>query len=86
MVVAQILGHNAVQVPLVEDDDVVQAFPARRANEALDKGGLPGTARRDHELFDAHALQGPWHLGTVDGVAVADQVVRCHLEGKGFAE
>ena len=42
VMVLKIPRQDAAQVMLVEDDDVIQAFAADRADEALDIGSLPG--------------------------------------------
>lgn len=42
VMILKIPRQDAPQVTLVEDDDVIQAFAADRADEALDKWILPG--------------------------------------------
>jgi hypothetical protein len=46
VMVLKILGQDAAQVMLVEDDDVIQTFAADRADEALDIWILPRGPRR----------------------------------------
>ena len=42
VVIPKVLGQHAAQVTLIEDDDVIETFPADRADDALDIGVLPG--------------------------------------------
>jgi len=42
VMILKIARQDAPPVTLVEDDDVIQAFAADRADEALDKWILPG--------------------------------------------
>jgi hypothetical protein len=49
MMVLKIARQDAAQVMLVEDDDVIQTFPADRTDETLDIGVLPRRSRRGDE-------------------------------------
>ena len=42
MIVLNVGRQDASQMTLVDDDDVIKAFAADRANDALDLGVLPG--------------------------------------------
>src|SRR5271166_2412319 len=55
VIVFEIRRHDAVQMTLVKNDEVIQAFPAQRTDESLDVRRLPGAARRDYDFFDAQA-------------------------------
>jgi hypothetical protein len=41
MMISEIARQHAAQVSLIEDDDVIQAFTANRADQTLDVGILP---------------------------------------------
>ncbi len=41
---------------LIQDDHVVEAFPADTPNEPFTIGILPGTSRSADHLLDAHVL------------------------------
>ena len=41
IVVARVRGEDPAEMPLVENDDVVQALSTQRANESLRKAVLP---------------------------------------------
>ena len=59
IIVACIGAHHAPQVPLANDNDVVQAFPANGPNQSFSKTVLPRRPRRDWlvpNVHCAHAL------------------------------
>lgn len=86
LIVTREIGHDAVQMPLFEDKDVVKSLAAKHTDQAFDERVLPGRVRRDDDLLNAHALQPPPHFLAVDAVAVADQVARRRIERKCFLE
>ena len=47
VVIGRVGTQRAVQMGLVEDDKVIEAFTADRADQSLDVSVLPWTARRD---------------------------------------
>ncbi len=50
------VAEEPPQVPLIEDDDVVQALVANAPDHPLDEGVLPGTPRGGEHFFDAEAF------------------------------
>src|SRR5437870_11018907 len=56
MIVREVRGQDASQMPLGENDDMVQALASHRANEPLREGILPGTARGRDDFTDPHAF------------------------------
>ena len=58
----------------VEHHDEIEAFAANRADDALGEGILPGSARGDDDLANAHALDPALEVSAVDGIAIAEQV------------
>jgi len=44
VVVGEVRAQQAAEMTLIEDDDVVQAFAADRADQAFGEGILPGGA------------------------------------------
>lgn len=79
-------GQRALQVILVEDDDVVEEIAACGAHERLGDSVLPRTARRDLLWFDAHVVDRGDDLVAVLGVTVEDQVARGLVVGERLAE
>ena len=50
VVVGEIPTQQASEVPFVQHDDVIEAFPSNRADDALGEGILPGRPRGDEDL------------------------------------
>ena len=71
---------------LVPDDDMIQAFPAKGADHALDVGPLPRRARRSQDLFDPHRLDLLHELLAEDPVPVAEEIAGRTVPGKGLQQ
>src|SRR5215475_2182280 len=56
MVIAEIVGEDAAEVSLVEDEHVIQTLAPDRAGEPFREGVLPRALRRREDLLDAQAL------------------------------
>ncbi len=56
VVILKVGRQHTAQVTLTEDDDVIEALAAHRANDALDVGVLPRRARCRNDLLDSHHL------------------------------
>ena len=56
MMILKVCRQHSAQVTLIEDDDVIEAFAADRADDALDLGVLPRRSRRGDDLLDGHRL------------------------------
>ncbi len=56
VVMLEAVAEEPPQVPLIEDDDLVQALTANAPDHPLDERVLPGTARGGEHFFDAHAF------------------------------
>ena len=65
VVVTEVSAKQASEMPLVEHNEMIEAFPADGADDALGEGILPGRVGRDEDLVHAHAVD-----STVKGVAV----------------
>jgi hypothetical protein len=73
MVVGEIRAKHAAEMPLVEDDHMVQTLAANGADHALHVGILLWAKRTRHDLGDAEASDPPTHLVVVDAVPVSQQ-------------
>src|SRR5262245_20589859 len=60
---------------LVEHNDVIEAFPSNRPDDALSEGILPGRSRGDEDLAHPEAFHPPDEDIAVDRVPVAEQVL-----------
>ncbi len=85
-VVVEVGCENAPQVPLADDDQVVEAFPPDRADHPFDEGVLPGRPGSRHDLLDPHGLDPGENQGTLDAVPVADHIARCAIPWECFSD
>jgi len=76
MIVREVRGQDAAQMPLAEHDEMVEALAPHGADEAFRKWILPGTARRRENFRDAHAPDTMAEQLAVDLVAIADALMR----------
>src|SRR2546427_10404843 len=67
----EVRAKQVTQVAFVEHDDEIEAFAANRADDALGEGILPGSARRDDDLANAHALDPALEVSAVDEIGRA---------------
>src|SRR5438132_11372050 len=75
VVVREVTAQQASEMPFVEHDDVIEAFPSNRPDDALGEGVLPGGSWGDEDLVDPHTFQAPCELAAVDGVPITEQVL-----------
>src|SRR4030095_1399767 len=62
-------------MPLVEHNDVIEAFPSNRPDDTFSEGILPGRSRGDEDFAHSPALPPPDEHIAVDRVPVAEQVL-----------
>src|SRR4029077_15999831 len=74
------------QVYLPDYDQMIDALPPDRADQAFRKAVLPWRAGRDGLVTNAHGAQPTGDNRAVNGVTVADQVARCLVPGKRFGD
>src|SRR5262245_497974 len=77
VIIWEIQGHESAHVCLVKDNDPIEEFPAQGPDHPFRVGILPGRERRGGSILDAHARDPMSKGGTVDRIAVTDQVTRC---------
>jgi len=61
-------------MPIIHDDDVVQALAANGSDDSLHETILPRTPRRGQNLPDAHSLNSRREAVTVDSIAISNQI------------
>jgi len=76
MVIDEVAVQDAAQVPLAEDENVIQALASDRTDQALHERVLPGAVRRREDFVDPHALHSVPKLLAVDLVTVAQEIGR----------
>jgi len=86
MVVADVLGHEALEMPLIEHDDMIEQVSAAVADEALGDAVLPGTAEVRSLWLDPKALDGTDDFCVEVRAAVEDQILRCFFIWKSLSQ
>ena len=56
VVIGDISREHALEMPLVEHDDMSEHIASNAADDPLAVGILPGTTRGDLDVFDPHIL------------------------------
>ena len=70
MIIIQIRGQKSLEMPLVEDDDVIQKISAKATYYAFNKGVLQERSRRGDNLVNAQARQPSPNPITIYAIAV----------------
>ena len=65
---------------------MIETLSPQGPDQALDEGILPGTARRGHHFLGAKTLQQTTEVGSVAAVAIAQEIRRRGVVGKGFPD
>ena len=71
MIIAEIFAKDPTQVPLIENNDVIQAIPTYGPDNAFGIRILPRRARRSEDLLDTQALDPSPDGLAIDTIAVA---------------
>src|SRR5215510_4931855 len=74
VVVREITAQQTSEMPFVDHNDVIEAFPSNRPDDALGEGILPRGARGDEDLAHPQVFHPPCERVAVDGIPIADQV------------
>ena len=82
MIVGDIRREHPLEMPVVEDDDMIEHVATDTPNEPLAGGILPGTARGNFDFFDAHVLDAMLERPTVDRVPIPEEISRRGIPGK----
>ena len=78
VVVREVTAQQAAEMPFVQHDDVIEAFPSNRPDDSLGERILPGRSRCDEDLANPQAFCPPYEHIAVVGVPIAEQVLgRC---------
>jgi len=75
VVIAGVVCKDSAQVGFAEDDSVIKAFPANRADQSLRMPVLPGRPRGGRVIAYTHGRKTLRDRRTVGRVPVSDQVV-----------
>src|SRR5215469_12043165 len=86
MIIVRESSEVARQSGFTEYDHVIQALPSNGADHPLDIGSLPRRPGRREHLFDAHRLHLLHEVCPEDPIAIAQQIARRRLPGKGLSQ
>ena len=84
VIVVEVVRKDAVKMPFVQHDHVVEALPANAADDPFAIGILPGRPWCNRDFFDSHALDTLGEVVAVDSIAVADKKSRRLVEREGI--
>ena len=84
MIVVDVLPQDSRQVPLVENDHVVEPLTSQGADQPFDERILPRRARRRQYPLDAECHDAPIEGRAVDPISVPQQVSRRRIPRKGL--
>src|ERR1035438_7955028 len=76
-VILEIGFENLPQLPFIENDHAIQAFPPDGSDEALDVGTLPRRSWGNQLLLDTHPLDPTHKVRSVNGIPVPQQILGC---------
>jgi len=76
VIVGEVAGQDAAQVPLAKNKDMVQALAADRADEPFREGILPRAVGGRQHFANPHALDPAPERVAVDRVAIAQEIGR----------
>ena len=71
-------------MPLIDHDDMVQAFSANASDHPFRITVLPRTPSRYRNLPDTHSINSRAEVVSVDPITIAHQVARHGVVGKGL--
>ena len=71
MIIIQIRGQQSLEMPVVEDDDVVQKLSAKASDHAFNIGVVPGRGGCCDDFIDIERLKLSPNPITIDAIAVS---------------
>src|SRR5476651_1196023 len=83
VIITEIRGEEPSQMPLAEDDHVIQTLAANGSDQALRVWILPGARWARQHLANAHPGDAAPERAPVDGVAIPQQPSRRRVVRKG---
>ncbi len=76
MIIVAVTFQNPAEMIFIEHDHMVETLSPETSNYSLREWILPGTPGRRDRFFDAHPLNPPAKLRSVNLVTVSEQVAR----------
>ena len=75
VIVVEVVADHSPQMPLIQDDDVIEALPPDRSDHAFDEWILPWTSRSNQHFLEAHVSDSFLKSSAIDLVPVAKQIL-----------
>ena len=85
-VILEVISKQSTEMGFVQDDHVVQQFPATASHPALRHAVLPGTAMSRSDQLAAEVFQRRRDLSAELAVAVQDQILGCTILWEGLSQ
>jgi len=79
MVVIEVAAQDLPQMPLIQDDHMVEAFSTDTPDQSFDERILPRTSWCGNHLLDAHVLDALLEVPTIDTVTISQKVSGCFI-------
>ena len=86
MIVANVVGKKALQVALIDRDDVIQQVAPTTFNPPLRDPVLPRTPERGSNRPDSHRANRDRNPQAIFGISIKDQEPGSRFVGEGFAQ
>jgi len=80
MVVADVIGKQALQVAFIEGNNVIEQVPPATLDPPLSNSVLPGTLERRANRPDGHRAYRDRDLQTIFGIPVKDEEPRSRID------
>src|SRR4051794_21006882 len=85
VVVFRIRAEHMAQMWLPEDEDVIKALPADRADQPFGMAVLPRRSRRCRSVANAHGANAPSERLAIDPIAITDNILRRVVPADGLS-
>jgi hypothetical protein len=86
VVIGSVGSKDPAQATFAEDDDVIEAFPADRADQPFHMPILPGRPWSGRVIADAHGGETSGNGMTIRSVSVPDEMVRYIVPREGIGD
>ena len=86
VVVVGIFAQQFAQMALIDDDQMIQAFPSDRSDQALNISVLPRRTRCSWSIPNSHGVQPLLEDLAKGAVTIANKMARRPVPGKGFGD
>jgi hypothetical protein len=84
MIITEVLAKDSTQVPLIENNNMIQTVSAYGPDNSFNERVLPRRVRGRNDLLDTQALDPSSNLLTVNGIPITQQIAWGGFEWKCF--